>query len=117
MSKHVKSLHIRHFTGAGAGFTKAQRNRWVFCQLKACEEFNLPKDFVRDYIHGLCVFMAVYGPFVDSRAEDGPQTGKCPMSMIAKRTPEDVEMCKVHPNIPGYDLPGKLGNFEKISVA
>ncbi|EER09107.1 hypothetical protein Pmar_PMAR024131 [Perkinsus marinus ATCC 50983] len=101
----------------GGGFTKAQRARWLRFQLQACEEFKLPKDFVRDYIHGLCVFMSVYGPFVDSRAEDGPQTGKCPMSMCVTTTPEQAEMFKIHPNIPGYDLPGKLGDFQKITVA
>lgn len=100
----------------GGNFTKAQRNRWVLCQFKACEDFHLPKEFVRGYIHGLCTFMSVYGPFVEGRAVDGPQTGKCPVSMSVTTTPEQAEMLKTHPHIPGYDLSGKLGNFDKVTV-
>ncbi|EER09108.1 hypothetical protein Pmar_PMAR024132 [Perkinsus marinus ATCC 50983] len=100
----------------GGAFTKAQRNRWLRYQLMACEDFNLPKEFVRGYIHGLCVFMSAYGPFVESRVEDGPQTGKCPASVSVTTTPEQAKILTVHPNLPGYDMPGELGNFQKITI-
>mmetsp|Transcript_10951 Transcript_10951/g.9102 ORF Transcript_10951/g.9102 Transcript_10951/m.9102 type:complete len:89 (+) Transcript_10951:216-482(+) len=74
-------------------------------QLKACEEFNLPRDFVEPYIHGLCVFMAAYGPFTENRAEEGPQSGECPMRLFRNRTSSEVKISHTPPHIPGFDLP------------
>ncbi|KAF4757250.1 hypothetical protein FOZ63_015846, partial [Perkinsus olseni] len=66
----------------GDGFTWNQRNRWLLMQLKACEDFNMPLDFVRPYVHGLCAFMGVYGPFTEARPGS---SGKCPMRAFEAR--------------------------------
>ncbi|EER12659.1 hypothetical protein Pmar_PMAR002467 [Perkinsus marinus ATCC 50983] len=73
-ASHKKAQHCPLRTNApaeagfiGDGFTWNQRNRWILMQLKACEDFRMPLGFVRDYIHGLCAFMGVYGPFTQAR--------------------------------------------------
>ncbi|KAF4664293.1 hypothetical protein FOZ61_000948 [Perkinsus olseni] len=109
---HKKAQHCPHRATApkeagyvGAGFTQAQRNRWIRMQFRACEEFNLPREFVEPYIHGLCVFMAAYGPFTENRAEEGPQHGECPMKLFRNRTESEVKISHTAPHIPGFDLP------------
>ncbi|KAF4673162.1 hypothetical protein FOL47_010870 [Perkinsus chesapeaki] len=67
----------------GDGFTWHQRNRWLLMQIKACEDFNMPVQFVRPYIHGLCAFMGVYGPYTEARPGEG---GKCPMRALQSDT-------------------------------